>query len=1282
MKKTIIIGICLLFLISSVSPILTSTMITDVTSNPIPIENGHEITSQNIIFSQKKNGLGLQIGGISTKQKSLSKGDYCKIIPFSFDTSKCNLVSTANGQELFQIEGLPSKNTPGSPMVPMKIIKVPLKNAKVTSVTIYGVHYEKMLNPTHPAISPSPVSFNNGLESLPAVAETAVLDSNSYDPSTYFPGKLFSFKEGIGADGDVLNIYLYPVQYLGDEAILFTDGTIQVVYKIFIGAKVPREITNAENIIITPPEFSDAANQLKEFHTNQGTLTVVVTTEWIDTHYTEADDPPLQGYSNANLPNRNTIHNYNYPLAKKIISYLSDTNAHPALQFVTLLGNGRLVPPSYYSYFPTASPWSPTDFFYTSPDYDFVPNYKVGRLSVNDATQASAVVNKIINWKSSTELFSNVAVAAGNTFNNIYFWGELLTADAINQGVFNGIPVTKYYSTDGKFDKTHLLQSLQGGTGFMNVYTHGNGDQWKLDGTPLSAQDILTLPPNDTTPIVISPACLNGMYDTYLVNRTFSISLGESILLSQAGGIAYIGGTRENYASLTLTLENGRVHVLSKSFFDAMLQYALQAYQNGATTIGEIMNQAMLTYINTNDMTYYLDGYTLFTFDLLGDPALQIPPRPTGTNYQVSSSHTVNPVDYVAQEQVVSSVNPTNIIPVPCNIDNHDSNRIPLCTLGEAVSMKAATNSPTVEMKVINPERTQDFIIQHTYLSSQNNEVSYEFIPQNNRIICIRTITSDSKEDWLYVLLPRVVDDSYDATTPGFGVTRFKTIGDAVAVANNNDYIYVSDGVYHEHLVFNKPINLIGSASSPVIDGDGVGSILTFLASPSLLTGFTIQNSGTSGTDAGIVLSPLYFLIIQNTLTNNNYGIYGQGPSNYRGFIFHNNFIKNSHNAYELGANMWDKILAPTTGEGNYWDDYTGRDTNGDGIGNICYYIPPASGMNGRHDWYPLMIPYGYTSTYTITNVGVLGDATNASYAYDMNLKGQIVGSSGIPYDNQFAFMRKDLTMKNLGVLPGALWSEAKAINSTGTIAGSSHAHACIWENDQIIPLGSLGDGTYVSYGYDINDHGQVVGSSYLEPNQWEPPHAFLWQNNMMTDLGVLPNDTASVAYGINNNGQVVGTSSHAYVDYTASHAFIWSVSTGMVALPPLPGDIYCEAYGINDYGQVVGNSYGEDGLSHAVLWTNGIPISLGSFAGGRSYAYAINNFGEVVGSSSINADGVLHAFTWYEGIMTDLNILIPSLLDWDLSEALNINQAGQIVGYGTYNGQTRGFLMVLISNS
>ena len=64
---------------------------------------------------------------------------------------------------------------------------------------------------------------------------------------------------------------------------------------------------------------------------------------------------------------------------------------------------------------------------------------------------------------------------------------------------------------------------------------------------------------------------------------------------------------------------------------------------------------------------------------------------------------------------------------------------------------------------------------------------------------------------------------------------------------------------------------------------------------------------------------------------------------------------------------MWDKILAPTTGEGNYWDDYTGRDTNGDGIGNICYYIPPASGMNGRHDWYPLMRPFGYPSPFNFS---------------------------------------------------------------------------------------------------------------------------------------------------------------------------------------------------------------------------------------------------------------------------------------------------------------------------
>jgi hypothetical protein len=43
---------------------------------------------------------------------------------------------------------------------------------------------------------------------------------------------------------------------------------------------------------------------------------------------------------------------------------------------------------------------------------------------------------------------------------------------------------------------------------------------------------------------------------------------------------------------------------------------------------------------------------------------------------------------------------------------------------------------------------------------------------------------------------------------------------------------------------------------------------------------------------------------------------------------------------------------------------------------------------------------------------------------------------------------------------------------------------------------------------------------------------------------------------------------------------------------------------------------------------------------------------------------------------MTDLNSLLPANSGWILSNATGINDSGQIVGVGTYNGQTQAFLL------
>jgi probable HAF family extracellular repeat protein len=51
-------------------------------------------------------------------------------------------------------------------------------------------------------------------------------------------------------------------------------------------------------------------------------------------------------------------------------------------------------------------------------------------------------------------------------------------------------------------------------------------------------------------------------------------------------------------------------------------------------------------------------------------------------------------------------------------------------------------------------------------------------------------------------------------------------------------------------------------------------------------------------------------------------------------------------------------------------------------------------------------------------------------------------------------------------------------------------------------------------------------------------------------------------------------------------------------------------------------------------------------------------------------------AFIWQNGVITDLNTLIPSGTGWVLQQANGINDNGQIVGTGTIGGQAHAFLL------
>jgi probable HAF family extracellular repeat protein len=75
-------------------------------------------------------------------------------------------------------------------------------------------------------------------------------------------------------------------------------------------------------------------------------------------------------------------------------------------------------------------------------------------------------------------------------------------------------------------------------------------------------------------------------------------------------------------------------------------------------------------------------------------------------------------------------------------------------------------------------------------------------------------------------------------------------------------------------------------------------------------------------------------------------------------------------------------------------------------------------------------------------------------------------------------------------------------------------------------------------------------------------------------------------------------------------------------------GGTTSSASAINNRGQVVGTSATATGEEHAFLWQNGTMTDLGTLGGRSSSASAINDRGQVVGTST-TATGEEHASLW-----------------------------------------------------
>jgi probable HAF family extracellular repeat protein len=257
----------------------------------------------------------------------------------------------------------------------------------------------------------------------------------------------------------------------------------------------------------------------------------------------------------------------------------------------------------------------------------------------------------------------------------------------------------------------------------------------------------------------------------------------------------------------------------------------------------------------------------------------------------------------------------------------------------------------------------------------------------------------------------------------------------------------------------------------------------------------------------------------------------------------------------------------------------------------------------------------------------------------------------------------------NLGQLASTKqYFYATALNNSNqvvgyTVPGTLYVKPVLWHNGVVTDLGSL-TGADGAAAFGINDAGEIVGSSPSASGSSVPVS---WTNGTLANLGTFGGIQGSTAYGVNSTGQIVGTSSVPYAGPASpvnTTAFIWSGGTMTALYPSTDTDSY--AYAINDAGNAVGTLKSLLACScplQAVLFAGGTTTILPQlqFPGGvsstSSSASAMNNHLQIAGSVATSVTGTPVAVVWSSAGGA------PTVTELGVGQALGINNAGQIVG-------------------
>jgi RHS repeat-associated protein len=372
---------------------------------------------------------------------------------------------------------------------------------------------------------------------------------------------------------------------------------------------------------------------------------------------------------------------------------------------------------------------------------------------------------------------------------------------------------------------------------------------------------------------------------------------------------------------------------------------------------------------------------------------------------------------------------------------------------------------------------------------------------------------------------------------------------------------------------------------------------------------------------------------------------------------------------------------------------------NVQGAGNVA--LPGCGAATGTNACAASPVPIQVSSLPPVSNLPItdLGTpvAGGTSSATAVNSKGEVVGSGWtIDGPTQAAIWPVGGSVIDVGTEAGFLYtSTAYAVNNGGTVTGSTVgydglSHVFSLSPSQVFSdLGYFGDASTLgstftrgAYGYAINDFGQIAGVYTTGHAQ----RAFIYTpGSGFMDIGSLGGTTW--AQGISNTGTVVGSSqvsgpsASAYANY--GHAIAYEEGVGLVDLnnfvDPTSGVTLIQASAIAQRYVVGGASQsGGPAIPFRFNLSTEEVQTIASPWAGDTYALAVNNLGEMVGTGATDAGNQNHAAFFYSDQLgfRNLNDLLPAGTGWFLYSANGINDSGDVVGWGYHNGTPKAFVM------